>query len=241
MAMRRLGGCAGLAVALCLGAAPGAWAQPFSTGESVFSLGVGTLLATLDQEVLFDTSDFGLRVAETLADASQRLNAENRQIEATLTSEEAALTELRGTLPPDEFRALADEFDTRVEGLRRQQEARARALGIWRDLEQQRFFEAALPVLTQLLRDTGAVAIIDSRAILLALEEADLTAQAVVRMNAAIGDGAEDALPVFSPETLPEPPGMEQAPRPDPADRQPGAAAGQDDAPPLSLPTQPLP
>jgi Skp family chaperone for outer membrane proteins len=227
-ALRR--GCGGLVVALLMAASAPATSQPFQTGDEVFSLGVGTLLVTLDQELLFDASAFGARVTDTLAEVSQLLGTENRQIEATLTAEEAALTEVRATLPADEFRALADAFDDRVEGLRGQQEARARALGLWRDIEQQRFFEAALPVLTQLLRDTGAVAIIDSRAILLALEEADLTATAVARMDAAVGDGAEGAEPVFSPATLPEPLGIEQAPR-DPVR----------DPPALNLPTPTLP
>lgn len=239
MAMRRAGWSArrdaGLALALALGLSAPAAAQPFSTGTDVFALGVGTLLVTLDQERLFDDSDFGQRVTATLVEASQMISAENRAIEATLTAEEAALTELRGTMPPEEFRPLADAFDLRVQALRRQQEERARALGLWRDIEQQRFFEAALPVLTRLLRDTGAVAIIDSRAILLALEEADLTAPAIARMNETLGDGAAGALPVFSPATLP--PSLEGiGPAP-----LPGNGNGAEPPPPVVLPTPDVP
>lgn len=205
--------------------------QQFDTGESVFSLGVGTLLVTLDQERLFEESAFGRRVDATLTEASRQLTTENREIEAMLTAEEAALTDQRATLGPDDFRARADEFDARVERLRRQQEDRARALAIWRDIEQQRFFEAAVPVLMQLLRDTGAVAIIDSRAILLALEESDLTDPAIARMDAALGDGADDAVGVFSPQTLPPELGAETAPRPRPA------VPVTNGTPPVTLPT----
>jgi len=223
----------GLCLALAVAAGP-VQAQPFQTGSDVFSLGTGTLLVTLDQDRLFDDSAFGLRVAESLGDASQDLTSENRAIEAMLTAEEAELAELRGTLPPEEFRALADAFDARVQQLRRQQEDRARALGIWRDIEQQRFFEAALPVLTQLLRDTGAVAIIDNRAILLALEEADLTSQAIARMNSILGDGADTALPVFSPATLPPSSANESPP--------PAAPAPEgEDSPPVTMPMPEVP
>lgn len=220
----------GLAAAI-VGGMAGAQTPPpeFDTGESVFSLGVGTLLVTLDQERLFEASAFGRRVDTALTEASRQLTTENREIEAMLTAEEAALTEQRATLAPEAFRALADDFDARVERLRRQQEDRARALSIWRDIEQQRFFEAAVPVLMQLLRDTGAVAIIDSRAILLALEESDLTDPAIARMDAALGDGAAGAVGVFSPQTLPPELGAESPPRP--------PATGGNGTPPVTLPT----
>lgn len=209
--------------------------QTFDTGEGAFSLGIGTLLVTLDQERLFEASAFGSRVDDSLTEATRQLTSENREIESMLTAEEAALTEKRATLPVDEFRALADDFDTRVERLRRQQEDRARALGIWRDIEQQRFFKAAVPVLMQLLRDTGAVAIIDSRAILLALEESDLTAPAIARMNALLGDGADDAVDVFSPDTMPAVLGAESSPRPRPP------ASGDNGASPVTLPIPDIP
>lgn len=232
----RAAACA-VAAALALagtGAGPGA--------ADVYSLGIiDSTIATLDQEILFDESAFGRRVFDALTEASAELSAENRAIEAALAEEERALTEARATLAPEEFRPLAEAFDDRVTALRNRQQARARALGVWRDLEQQRFFEAAVPVLTQLMRDSGALVIVDSRAVLLALEDVDLTARAIARIDARLGDGAAGAVPVFGPATLPpEPPDL-VVPRP-PAEGNgvPGEAPpngiGVIEGPPLALP-----
>ena len=226
---------AAFALAAGAGATAPARAQP---ATDIYALGVTSALVTLDQERLFEDSAFGRRVDATLAETSRALAAENREIESALIEEERALTEARPNLSPEEFRARADAFDARVTALRTRQENRARALGIWREIEQQRFFEAALPVLSQLLRDIGAVAILDSRAILFALEEADVTGRAIERIDALLGDGEGSALPVYSPQTLPPEP--ESWATPDfapPVDRplQPGGVSGAE-GPPVALP-----
>jgi len=224
---------AALALGTVLAAAAPAPAQVYSLGTTE------SALVTLDQERLFDDSAFGRRVFEALSAATAELNAENRAIEAALAEEERALTEARPNLPPEEFRALAEAFDARVTALRTRQQNRARALAIWRDLEQQRFFEAALPVLAQLLRDTGATAILDSRAILLAAEDLDITGRAIARIDATTGDGAAGAPPVFGPATLPPEPADLVLPRPPAGTGDPpagGAANGTIEGPPVAMP-----
>jgi hypothetical protein len=81
------------------------------------------------------------------------LAAENRRIEAALTEEELALTELRATTEPDAFREMADAFDTRVEAIRAAQEAKARALTAQADSAQVQFFERVAPILLDIVRD----------------------------------------------------------------------------------------
>ncbi len=158
---------------------------------------------TIDQERLFAGSAFG-RAALARQDADEAsLVAENRKIESALEEEERNLTAQRETLPVDEFRKLAAEFDTKVEEIRAAQDAKSRNLTQQRDAERQRFLQAAVPVIGQLMRDMGAVAILDKQAIFLSFERIDITDAAIVRLDAALGDGSK--LPVPAPDPAPQP------------------------------------
>ncbi|MFN3641913.1 MAG: OmpH family outer membrane protein [Gemmobacter sp.] len=146
-------------------------------------------ILTLNEERLFAASAFGQRVLGEIAAAEAALAAENRALEEELVAEERALTERRATTASDAFRALADAFDTRVQTVRRTQEAKARDLARRREAERQRFFEAALPVLGQLARDAGAVAILTDQAIVLSFDRIDITDAAIARLDAVLGTG----------------------------------------------------
>lgn len=146
-------------------------------------------ILTLDQERLFAQSSWGKRaIAETEAE-SRALQAENRKIEAALTAEEKALTERRAELAADEFRKLADEFDTRVTGIRQAQDTKARAIAEERERERQAFFDAALPLMGQVMAERGAVAILDNRAIFLSVRAIDATDDMLARIEADLGAG----------------------------------------------------
>ncbi|MFN4153284.1 MAG: OmpH family outer membrane protein [Paracoccaceae bacterium] len=146
-------------------------------------------VVTLDRNRLFEETLMGQAILDRIDAASSDLIAENRRLEAALEAEERLLTERRATLPTEAFRELAREFDTRVEELRVAQEAKSRALTRTRDAEQQRFFEASVPVLAELMQDLGAVAIIDRSAVILSFDRIDITAQAIARLDAGLGDG----------------------------------------------------
>lgn len=179
---------AGAAIALVMGllALSGA---PQTVHAQGFSLGETAPVRTLDQERLFSESQFGQRVRRDVERASRELAAENERLQSELSAEEEDLARRRADLAPDEFRALADEFNARVERIRREQEAKARAISRMRESERQQFFEAALPVLTTLLRESGAVAILDSRAIFIAVDRIDITEQAIERLDEELGEG----------------------------------------------------
>ena len=121
-------------------------------------------ILTLDQERLFTGTLWGKRAAERIEAASAALAAENRLIEADLTAEEKALTERRPTMPNEEFQAAAAKFDEKVTEIRRTQDGKARDIGQMHDAERQRFYAAALPVMTEVLRARKAVAVLDSLA-----------------------------------------------------------------------------
>lgn len=199
------------ALAFCCAFAPGlaAFAQESAPPE----VRLETSVVTLDRNRLFEETLFGRALLAQLEAASADLLSENRRLEAALEAEERALTQRRVELPIEEFRALAREFDTRVEELRVAQEAKSRALARSRDLEQQRFFEAAVPVLGGLMQDLGAVAIIDRSAVILSFDRIDITAQAIARLDEELGDGAMlEPVPELGPGLAPE-----AAPQPAPA------------------------
>lgn len=151
-------------------------------------------ILTISSDRVFAESDFGKRIAAEIEEDSARLAAENRRIEAELQSEEKSLTEQRATMSPENFRALADVFDAKVQAFRNAQDAKTRALTQRREEARSVFIEAILPVLAQLMRETGADVILERSTVFLSSNASDITDIAIVRVNEAIGDGS--ALPL---------------------------------------------
>lgn len=165
---------------------------------------------TITQDRLFSGTLYGKAIQARIEAESRALQAENRRIEADLEAEESRLTTQRATLPPDEFRALAEAFDAKVEGIRSAQDAKARAVTRQADAGRQLFFETAVPVLAALMNEMGAVVILNKDAIILSFGKIDVTDRAIARIDAVLGDGTD--LPAPQPHTDPAP-----APTPDPA------------------------
>lgn len=203
------------ALAMAVGSIPALAQDAGPTGIRLAQAtdGVGrSAVVTLDRDRLFEDSLMGRAVLARIERESNDLIAENRRLEAALEEEERGLTERRATLSPADFQTLAREFDTRVEELRVAQEAKSRALTRSGDLQQQQFFSAAVPVLAGLMQDLGAVAIIDRSAVILSFDRIDITAQAIARLDAELGDGSslapvdDAATPEASPGgALPQP------------------------------------
>jgi Skp family chaperone for outer membrane proteins len=183
--MSRLAQAAALALAFLAGAPAAAQTEPPPAVPFL----------TVDQERLFADSLWGRRAVKEIEEASKALQAENRKIEAALTAEEKALTERRPTLPPEEFRKLADEFDSRVSGIRKAQDDKARSIAEQRDRERQAFFEAALPIMGEVMSERGAVAILDNRAIFLSVKAIDATEAVLARLNDKLGAGPAQPQP----------------------------------------------
>lgn len=180
---------------------------------------------TVDQDELFERSAFGRRVARELEADSTALAAENRRIEAELAEEERSLTERRPGMDAAEFRTLAAEFDARVVAIRREQDQKARELSRRPEEARVQFFRAAVPILTELVRERGAVAILDSRAVLLSADLIDITDEALRRIDAELGEDGAAAAPSPAPATSPDagtPPGTPRETPPEtPSEGQP--------------------
>lgn len=206
-----------LAALALLAAQPVAAQQAQGAGEAVVLPRAPIL--TLDRNRLLAETRFGRALETQFQTDSEVLIAENLRLEQALESEERALTDRRPSLPAEEFRKLAEEFDAKTEAIRAAQDAKSRAITSRRDAERQRFLQAAIPVLADLMRDTGAVAIFDKETVILSLRGVDITDEAIARIDAVLGDGSDlDAAPEAGPEPAPEAaPVAPAAPAPAPA------------------------
>jgi Skp family chaperone for outer membrane proteins len=216
---------ASLALALSLCGAGAAGAQDVIT--------VPSPILTIDQERLFAETQLGRQSSNEIAAAAEALAAENRRIEEELRAEEIALTERRGMMSAEEFSALADEFDQKVQAFRASQDAKARALAEREAEARQLFFGEVGEILSEIVREEGAVVILDRRAVFLSADRIDITDEAIARINAAAEAGDGDApAPGAPPEPQPEPqPGAQSEPPPGPAPeaapQEPAAPADQ--------------
>ncbi len=176
------GGLAGLVCALAISMSGAAQSQEIGLPSSA--------ILTISSERLFAESRFGKKVEESIEDAGRALAAENRQIEADLSAEEKELTEQRPEMAPEAFRTLADAFDEKVQSIRKAQDAKARALTQEREEARALFFDAARPVLSELMREAGAGVILERSSVFLSANATDVTALAISRIDAALEETA---------------------------------------------------
>lgn len=174
----------GLVLALCVLvtlATPPAWAQQLGVPQ--------TSVLTISSEKLFAESAFGQRVFGEIEAESALLAQENERIVGALSTEEKELTDQRATLSAEEFRPLAEAFDKKVQSHREGQRAKLDVLARRGEEARGQFFEMAQPILIELLREYGASIVIERATVVLSSDVSDITEAAIVRIDAAIGDG----------------------------------------------------
>lgn len=220
-------------------AAPGAIEAPgLSSGRSAApGAGGGALLVetpsgqsalpilTIDPQALFLHSAWGQRVSDSISAESKQIEAENERLADQFSREEQELTALRSSLPADEFRRRADEFDKRVVEVRRQRDGLLRTLDTRFEAERNAFFRTALPILAQLMKERGAQVVVDQSAIFVAAQAVDVTDDLAARVDSEIGAGPVEPVEQDASPAAPDPSGSEaQAPEPAAPTAQPGAA-----------------
>lgn len=193
-----LGRAAAYAFALALAAsAPAAFAQNVPAQSAVL---------TVDPERLFAESRFGKAAVARLEAAQAELLAENKKLETALEAEEKDLTERRPTLPPDEFRRLADAFNAKAEEIRAARLAKSRSLTTLRDDDRQKFLAAVVPILGDLMGEMGALVILDKKTVFLSFERVDVTDRAIDRIDTLLDDNLQPrAAPAPTPTPEPAP------------------------------------
>ncbi len=175
------------AVMICFAGVAGAQTPPAE--KPVTAPVVQSTILTLDQEALFSRSQFGKALRATIAQDASVAEAETRKIDADLEVEERDLTDKRAKLPADQFRLLADAFDTKVKGLRAQREAAASALREKEAAARQKFVAAVTQIIGDYMVERGATAIVDKKAIIVSLLSIDITTEIVALIDQKLGDG----------------------------------------------------
>lgn len=185
---------AALAVILGLcGAMPGAGFAQGNPAIDTFEPGrVQSPVLTVDSERLFLDSLFGQRIIAQIQIETEAFNAEQRRLEAALTEEERSLTLRRPAMSVEDFRAEADDFDTRVQSIRNAQDAKQRSLQLMLGQGREQFLSVATPTLGRLMIESGAAVLMDRRNVIISATAVDVTDAAIAAINAAIGDGASD-------------------------------------------------
>lgn len=199
---------------LCAAIAQPALAQ-VSMGEPVPD---GTRILTVDQNRLYTGSRYGQGILSEIEAQTRALTAENRDLEAALETEEKALTERRTQVTPEEFQALAEAFDKKVNEIREARMARLRDLETRQTQAQRTFLQKVGPVLAQILTEKNADLIIDRSAVILLNARIDVTDLAIERIDATLVDegaapgapaanagGETQAPPEPTPRPAPEP------------------------------------
>ena len=181
------------AILLTCAMALGATAQVNAQQNEIQPTQIPNQILVIDTDQLFNQSQFGQRVARELEFEGRVLASENRNIETALALEEKELTRQRADMDAEEFRVLADAFDQKVQYTREQQLNKNKALSSQIDTQRITFLNAAAPILQDLMRDAGAIVLLERRNVVLSMAAADITAAAITQIDSVLGNGSQPA------------------------------------------------
>lgn len=186
----RVGASIGVALgaALCVVGAGQAQAQSARADAPAI---IRSPVLTLNYEQFIAGSQMGQQMSANYEAERARLEAANAEIASQLEAEELALTKARDTMQPDAFRKAASDFDEKVQKIRQERRYAETILARKRDDLRSRFEQAAVPVLSALMREAGAAVILEVRSTVLSLEQVDITDLAIQRLDAAFAASAD--------------------------------------------------
>ena len=149
----------------------------------------GPAVLIIDSERLFFETLYGRRISADLAAQAAELQAENDRIVESLTMEERSLTVRRPEMTPEAFRAEAEAFDTKVQDVRRIRDAKNVELQVASAEARSRFEERVQGIIANIMLERGAALVMEQRNVLLSVRAANITDDAIVRIDAELGDG----------------------------------------------------
>lgn len=147
----------------------------------------------IDSERLYLESGYGRSIIDFIEEQAAALQAENDVIEDQLIQEERSLAERRADMPVDDFRAEATAFDEKVQQIRRARDAKIAQLEQTRLAGRDQFRDDVRGIVGRLMLERGAVVLLDRRTVFLAVGTADITAEAIARIDAELLPSQEDA------------------------------------------------
>ena len=196
-----------LMAGVLIGAPVVAPAQTAAAPATAPAQSVGALpFRVLDQERLLRESRMGQQILAGIDAERQALEAENQTLFDQLSAEERALTDARPGLTPEEFRARADAFNTRVETIRSERAQRSQELAQHQQAAEQRFFDAVLPILAQFMSEEGVAALLRPEALLVRTDAMDITDEMIARLDATVPTVPQPDAPADGPQTDPAAP-----------------------------------
>lgn len=148
-------------------------------------------ILTVDQTRLFALSAWGQRAQADLEAEGQKIAAENERITAELSADEALLTQQRQQLEPAEFRKLAEAFDARATEIRRARAQVVDDLNARAEADRDAFYQAAFPVMAEMMQQRGALAVLDRRMVFVSVDFIDITDDLIEKLDAQLGMGPE--------------------------------------------------
>ena len=156
----------------------GGFAQESAAGDIELSA-----IAVIDQNRLFEETRFGRNATLEFQRLSAQLTEENTQITTAFEAEEKQLADERATLSKEAFSEQAQDFDARVKASRAAQDQKLRELNQFVLQQRATFFEAARPVLLQIMQEKNIDAILTREAILLFRDNIDITDEAIAILD----------------------------------------------------------
>lgn len=159
-------------------------AVPLAAQEAPATSAVPVLI--IDSERVFAQSRYAETLRVAVETEAETLSLENERIVADLTAEEQSLTERRPSMEPDAFRAEAEAFDQKVQDIRRARDAKEAEINQARIDLRARFFDEVRPLIGQVMVERGAVVVMDSRSIVVAVRRVDITDALIARIDAEL-------------------------------------------------------
>lgn len=144
----------------------------------------------IDSERLFFETLYGRKIAADLAAQATQLQAENDRIVESLTQEERSLTVRRPNMTPEEFRTEAEAFDAKVQDVRRVRDAKNVDLQVANAEARSRFEEQVQGIVANIMIERGAAIVMEQRNVVLSVRAANITDDAIVRIDTELGDGS---------------------------------------------------
>lgn len=145
----------------------------------------------VDSDRLFFETLYGRKIAADLSQQVAALQAENDRIVESLTQEERSLTLRRPQMTPEDFRAAAAAFDDKVQDVRRVRDAKNIELQVANAEARARFEDRVQGIVANIMIERGAVIVLEQRNVVLSVRAANMTDDAIARIDAELGDGTQ--------------------------------------------------
>jgi Skp family chaperone for outer membrane proteins len=146
-------------------------------------------VVVVDFDEVFRTTLYGRRIIAEFQQANQALSNEFERIAEELVAEEKNLSDLRGSIEPSAFKEMALAFDQKSTKLRQEQEDKRVELKLAGDSAQSGVLQQFGPIFVQIMQERNATILLEKKQVVLVIASADITKEAIRRIDQELGDG----------------------------------------------------